>query len=1256
MTSGVRWWRAAAIGLACALAWDYAVAQVRTTGQVVGTVRDASGAVVPGAEVEITDTGTGISATTVSTGEGGFVFPGLQPGRYRLLVTASGFQPAVVDDLVVETGRASNVAVQLEVAGIGEAVEVVGRSAVIETTSTTVSTTVGNEQIAKLPLSGRSVLDFALLTPGTATSSGARFSTFNGLPGGAINITLDGVNNNSQRFRSGGTSFFVFAPVRLGAVEEVTVSTAGLTAEAGAQGAVQVQFVTRRGTNAYRGQLFDQIRHEALNANSTFNSARGLPKPRLRQHEFGGNIGGPILRNRLFFFANYEQIHQPGEATFTRTVLTPEAQQGVFRYVATDGSIRTANLLEIARANGFPAALDPYIASQLGIINGTLGGGDLRPSDLFRNTLAFTIPTRPKNVFPTGRVDWQVSPSLAVRGILNLHWRDLARNPNFPGLDFINAGFTSTYYILSSGADWTIRSTLLNQLSVGLQSNKEEFNPGNGLDLYPERRVPFPLQLTSAAPTGNVLPIPRNNPVWNVSNTLTWLKGEHTWTFGGTYRYTNMWESTWGGAAGGPAFNLGVAAGDPVSAIFNATTLPGIRSVDLSNALALYAFLTGRVSSISGTFNIDEDTKQYGVNPVVRREAQAVGGVFVQDSWRMTPRFTLNYGLRWEFSGAMHNTNDIYTSPALEHLLGPSAAPFQPGTLTGVSDPQIVQQSRPYRGDWVNPAPNVGFAWTPDREDGWMGRLFGRQRSVVRAAVGLNYYDEGLIPFQTAAGGNPGLDQSVFLNPGQPGFPPGGLLLSSPVPPLSRFPAEFSFPLPQSLFTFARGFSTVDPDIRTPFVLNWTIGVQREIGRDAAVEIRYVGNRGYHLWRSYDLNEVNIIENGFVDEFKRAQQNLQINRANGLPGFANNGLPGQAPLPIFEAAFGPLGTQGALPAASGFTNGTFLTLLEQGQAGALANTLAGNSLYLCRLVGAALPGCARLGYGVPGAYPINLFQANPYAAGNVIRVLSDEASSRYHGLQLQFRQRSAHGLSLVANYTYSKAVTDRYSDAPSLVVDYWTLRDKKRDEGPHPYDLRHAFQAFWTYELPVGRGRAVGLAHPALDAILGGWDVSGILRIQSGRAFYLTSGRSTFNQRDAGVVLNGISVKELQKLITVRPGPAGAVYYVDARLIGPDGRANPDFLRSPTTPGELGERVFLYGPGYWNVDIGLAKRIRTRGSLVAHVEALFINAFNKTNYLVGPSGFFDNGAPIDINATTFGQTTSTASGPRNVQIRLLVSF
>jgi hypothetical protein len=1225
-------------------------AQGRTVGQVVGTVRDATGAIIPNAELVLIDTSTGNTVETKSGPNGGFVFPNLQPGTYSLTGVAQGFSPVTIPQVQVLTSRSTDLTVRFEIAGVTERVQVEGRVAVIETTSTTVANTVRNEQIAKLPLSGRNILEFSLLVPGAASSGAARFSEYNGLPGGAINISLDGINNNSQRFRSGGTSFFVFAPVRLGAIEEVTISTAGLGADAGAQGAVQVQFVTKRGSNTFRGQVFDQIRNEKLNANTPFNSARGIPKNRLRQHEWGANVGGPIIRNKLFFFGNFEQIYAPGDSTQTRTVLSAEAQQGVFRYSATDNSVRTINLLDLARANGFSGNIDPFVAAQFQLVNSSLAQGNLASTNLLQRSFSFIDKNSPNaNIYPTTRVDYQATSSLAFRGVLNLHWRDLPRRPQFPGLPSVSNGFTSTYYILSTGVDWTISKNLFNQVSIGGQSNFEEFRPGNTLGIYePQggRRVILPL-MDSPQITADQMPIPRNNPVYNVSNTLTWLRNNHTYTFGGTFRRTTMYESI-GGAP--YQVNLGVASGDPVSGIFSANTIPGVRTADLATAQALYALLTGRVSSASGTYALDENTRQYGLNPAFRREAQNVGGVFAQDQWRLNSRLTFNYGLRLEFSGAATNPNNVYSSPTPADLLGPSTAPFQPGTLNGIADPQIYLQPKPYKSDLRNLAPNAGMAWNPEKPEGWLGTLLGQ--AVYRGNFGVNYYDEGLINFQTAAGNGPGLLQSLTLNPGMPGFTPGGLTLQSTLPPFAVNPTEFAFPVPMSRFTFARGHATIDPDIRTPYVLNWTVGYQRELWSDAAIEVRYVGNRGHNLWRSYNLNEVNIFENGFLQQFTNAQRNLQINQANGLSGFANNGLPGQAAIPIFDAAFGPRGGQNALPAGSGYTNGTFVTLLQQGQAGRLANTLGGTAIYMCRIVGSQLPACNNLGYNAGGAYPINLFQANPFAAGSLTRILTDESKSRYDGLQLQFRQRSRYGLTMTANYTYGKARTDRFADSQSSERDYITLRDKGLDWGPTVYDLRHIFQSYWTYELPIGRDRRVGINNGVLNHLLGGWAINGIFRAQTGRPFLLTSGRWTFNQNDAGVVLNGISVKDLQSMVNVRPGPNGNVFFFDERLIGPDGRANIALLAPPTTPGERGQSVFLYGPGLWNIDLGLAKRFATPGGTSVNFEGLFINAFNHPNYIVGGTG----GATHSIDSTTFGQTTATSLGPRNIQIRLQFNF
>jgi hypothetical protein len=277
---------------------------------------------------------------------------------------------------------------------------------------------------------------------------------------------------------------------------------------------------------------------------------------------------------------------------------------------------------------------------------------------------------------------------------------------------------------------------------------------------------------------------------------------------------------------------------------------------------------------------------------------------------------------------------------------------------------------------------------------------------------------------------------------------------------------------------------------------------------------------------------------------------------------------------------------------------------------------------------------------------------NPYAAGQPVRALTDESRSNYQSLQIQFRQRYRGGLSLTANYTYSTANTDRYADSATSVVDYFTLRDKGLNYGPDVYDVRSVFTAYSTYELPFGRERQFSIDNPVLDQIFGGWAISSVLRLQTGRPFLLTSGRWTVNQQDSGVILNGITVNELQKLVKVSPGPSGNVFFFDPKLIGPDGRANPQYLSVPTTPGEHGQYVHIYGPGLFDLDLSFAKRFRISERVAANFQALMLTVLNKPSYLVGGIG----GATLNIDSTTFGQTTNMGAGPRAVVLRFQVLY
>jgi Carboxypeptidase regulatory-like domain len=391
-----------------------APAQVATTGQLVGAVQDQSGAVVPGVELQLQNDDTKAVLTAAASADGGFIFPTLSPGRYTLTVSKQGFETTVYKGIIINAARTTNQTVVMKVGAVTQTVEVQGEGQVLQTTANTVANTVDQKYLQDLPLSGRSALPFVLLSAGAQQGVTSRDSTINGLPGGSLNITLNGINNNAQRFKSGGTSFFAFVTPRLESMEEVTIATSNLGANSTGQGAIQIQFVNKSGANAWHGEVFWQHQNSALNGNNWFNNARGIKRPVFIQNDQGGALGGPIVKNKLFFFVSYAHVKTPQSADFEARVLTPAAQTGVFSYVGSDKKIYTVNLLDIARRNNFPSAVNPIIGAQLQKIQSSTTAGALSSFDLIRNRLRWVAPSPVTNQFMTARFDYQASEKLRV--------------------------------------------------------------------------------------------------------------------------------------------------------------------------------------------------------------------------------------------------------------------------------------------------------------------------------------------------------------------------------------------------------------------------------------------------------------------------------------------------------------------------------------------------------------------------------------------------------------------------------------------------------------------------------------------------------------------------------------------------------------------------------------------------------------------------------------------------------------------------
>ena len=1245
------------------LATGVARGQAVVTGTISGTVTDQTGAVVPSAAVKITHEATGTVYNARSNEVGIYVQPGLATGFYRIDVSAPGFRQAVVARVKVDVGGQTVENIKLEVGSTTESVMVQAESTPIVTATSAIGATITGRQIVALPFTSRDALDLALLVAGSSGGGSPRASSFNALPKSAINITMDGLNTMDNLLKSSyGGGFFTYIRPRIDAVEEFSITTAAAGAESAGEGAVQIRFVTRRGTNDWHGGLYWYHRNTALNSNYYFNNLNGLPRQRMLLNQYGGKVGGPIVRNKLFFFTNLEEYRLP-ESTFRqRDILKSEAINGVFRYRGTDNAERTANVLDIARANSFPSTHDPLVKELLTRIDALRGQGGvgITTLDLFRDRMGFNNSATQLRRFPTARLDWNISDRVQWEAIWNYNYfysfPDTLNSSDryYPGFDrwgslALEGGQISNRFSLSSALRVAVSPTINNELRWGVNGGTVGFSSEIDPLGFPNNlRVSTPL-VTS--PLSRGLGSRRNTPLQQFSDNLGWVWRSHTMNLGFNLTALSAWSKEYGTMT--PTATIGMAASDPASALFSSTTMPAINTTDLANARSLYALLTGRISGVTGNIYVDETQKKFvPLKPLVRREKQRELGLYFTDNWRARPTVTINYGLRWEYQGAPYDTNGIYTSPGYEGLWGVSGVGnlFRPGVFGGRPTVFNPRSGPMFETDWNNFGPSLGLAWQP-KSDHWLVRSLFGQGGAVRVGYGISFIREGLQVLRSIAGSNAGTSAQTSLV-ADTDFPAGSLLLRNPLPELKRFPAEYSFPLPLSLFTY-RGTSPrwAEPHVATPYVQSWSLGIQREVLKDTVLEVRYVGNRGVKLWRLSSLNEVNIFENGFLQEFQSAQKNLAVCESNraactgsttGALRFDNRGLAGQARLPIFEAAFA------GVAAGSGFANGTFVQNLQQGTAGTLAGSLAASGTYMPNLIRAG--------------FPSNLFQVNPEAANASSWMLHNGSDSSYHSLQVEVRRAFTRGLMFSGNYSFSKGLTDYYADASDTGANYVTWRNMGLNKGLSPYDITHQFKANWIWELPFGEGQRWRTSNPVVERLIGGWQGQGIARLQTGRPFELTGGRNTFNNIDAGVI-STLTRQELQSRVGVRKLPDGRVFWLDPALIASDGRADSKYLAPVTTPGMLGQTyLFLHGPGFVRFDLTAAKKTRITERLNLEVRAEFLNAFNTANFLVGGATAAE--VASGILGTTFGQTTtayqdiSTTSDPggRIVQLVLRINF
>jgi hypothetical protein len=691
--------------------------------------------------------------------------------------------------------------------------------------------------------------------------------------------------------------------------------------------------------------------------------------------------------------------------------------------------------------------------------------------------------------------------------------------------------------------------------------------------------------------------------------------------------------------------------------MFTSANFPGSSSGDRNSAAALYAVLTGRVTSIGATARLDASTGKY----VYLGNSRAEGRLrqfdfFIQDNWRAKPNLSINLGVRYALQMPFSAQNDSYSTATLDALWGISGyVPgcelsnptretchlFTPGTMTGTKPEYInlAKGVKAYEMDANNIAPSIGVNWTPKASSGFFRTLLGDSgMSSLSAGYSRAFDRRGMDDFTGVFGANPGLSISgtrntaagnltvpLLFRDGNLGPPPTCPPLPAPKTPGCLLAAP-EYPLTNQ--TSTGSVNIFDPQLQVPYSDTWTVGFQRSIGQKQAIEIRYVGTRSRQQWEDFNYNESDILNNGFFDEFKVAQANLQAHIAQGCGGtgqpacsFAYRG-PGTntSPLPIYLAFFAgvPSAQSGnaALYTSSNFTSSSFVNPLGAYTANPFTPAGTGS--------GGGLAGDpTRQANSIAAGLPANFFRANPDMLGGAFAT-GNRGSSKYNSMQLQYRRRLSGGLQFDANYAVGRGYLSEH-------FSFRVPRELLRATGGEG-DVSHAFKATGVYELPFGHGRRYANSiNKALDYFVGGWQMSGTTRIQTGRLADL-----------GNVRVVGMTMDEVQDAFKMRKVSDDIVYFWPQDIIDetikaystsattasgygalgpPQNRyfapANgPDCIETISNDyGDCGVRQLVVGgPMFLSFDLSVRKKIAVSSKVTYEFSLDIFNVLNHVNW------------------------------------------
>lgn len=1188
------------------------VAAQTATSRINGFVTDPSGAVIPGVRVTATHEQTGVSYDTVTTDQGVYVFDAVLPGPYRIDAELPGFKKLSSPGNVVTANRVHTLNIRLEVGEVSQVVEVQGSYQGVQTTqSGNIGTIVNEKTIVNLPLNGRNPLDLVALNPGINQGANTGGGTHvNGARDRAINITLDGIDANET---SAGTA--TFTPIRTNpdSLQEYRVITSNASAEFGRNSGAIITLVTKSGTNHIHGSVYEFHRNRVLNANEWSLNQIGEKRRFLLRNQFGFDVGGPIFKDRTFWFFNYEGQTQVQTLQQTNTVYTELARKGIFRYVvggrnnpagAPGASVDLSGnplpgvnigTYDIVANDPRKQGLDPSIQKWLGLttLPNRFDFGD------GLNTAGFSFLARrvdPQRNFNL-RVDHTFNEKHSIYGRYSWGRQDTDGDTTndgaarFPGLpDIVRTGRTPRNLAIGLRSNFTPR--IVNELIVG--GNHFGFTFRNPNPDFPNI---LPWHLGNVTdPLDNYFGNERRINTFQIVDSISWVRGGHTVKSGINFRYQQHYDIR-GSVAGldvQPIVNFSPSINFVDPAVFNIPSNIN-QSFDLGRLQTAVNELLGRVGSMSQAFVFDGGNGYLPPGSAFTIDARwGEYDFFIQDDWKLSPRLTLNLGLREEIK---NNPRDRIDDRI-----------FIPNTnINACSSPSFTLKwvrGDIFDNDVNNWAPSIGIAWDP-RGDGKMSVRANYHIAYDR----LSTFLPSSAVFPTVPGITLGVINQSF---GQAG---GRIRDGLPVlaPPAGATPESLSQPAPKG----TGSISVFDHNFVAPVTQMWGLSIQKELPKKFVAEVNYLGRKADHLIGGYDVNQVELYGNGFLDAFK-------VVKAGGDSPLFNQLL---AKHPSVRT--GESGSQ----FARRFFSSSFSLNSVASLASTIDNTLVG---------GKGLP-------EVAGLSPF-FFRRYPQFSGGLF-VFDSNDYSNYHAFQATLSRHFAEGLELQANYTFGKSLDLRSYDPTFTQVASGatqsassTPQDYKRrylNYARSDFDRTHIFTADTIYELPLGHNkRLLGGANPVVDKLVSGWQIAAIVTLESGYPLTIYGGSNTLNNRVQSFAnFNG----DFHTGGLFLDQGTGRLFYL-----------NDQERAQFTAPGagETGQaRNAIAGAPFRNLDFSLIKKttvpqLGDQGNLEFRAE--FFNALNHLNFHFLSSAI--------ITSSLFGRVSGTENSARLIQLGLKLNF